>query len=517
MKMEIQDLIDSDCSYNCYSILLFLFCLGFFLLHYLPYHKNKSAAAAKKNEAKYVYPPCTPFTRLEELRLMFAEDPTNFLVELASHGEKVWRYRRLRPFAPMMFEVFDADIQRQVLNDKSATKAQEIYGLYYKIHGGNYNIFCSNGSKWYHARKAIAPAFSSQHVRRMNAVAAGQIDKWIEEKMLRYVDEKEPIDITSEMLKLTLSVIVEAAFEYKITEQQAEFFLEELHLALLEAAYSMIPHRKYIAWMLSSTRRADIASKRIMAFCKTIMESYKSLESPLKGTVMDCIMNNPSYENEDEKLADMFVMLVGGHDTTAYTISWTLFELAKHPNHQVSLRSRLKEDATSSSPPSSSGNHHSHDRAEEELHHIIKESMRLHPVAAWGTCRKIASDLVIKRRGRDNKNNNNKACSPDYVIPKGSIVNCSIMPLSRNETYFQNPHSFIPSRWINPTQQEKESFMPFLIGKRNCLGQSLAHSTLRTVISKLCMDYNFTIYEEGTARCFFTLAPKGMKLLVTKA
>jgi len=335
--------------------------------------------------------------------------------------------------------------------------------------------------------------------------------------MLPYVDEQKPMDITSEMLKLTLSVIVEAAFEYKITETQAEFFLEELHLALLEAAYSMIPHRKYIAWMLSSSRRADLASKRIMAFCKTIMESYKNLESPLKGTVMDCIMNNPSYENEDEKLADMFVMLVGGHDTTAYTISWTLLELAKHPNHQASLRSKLKDvTSSSSSSSSSSGSNHHHPHDTEELHHIIKESMRLHPVAAWGTCRTIASDLIIPRRRGDN---HKASCSSDdYVmIPKGSIVNCSIMPLSRNETYFQHPHSFIPSRWINPTKQMKESFMPFLIGKRNCIGQSLANSTLRTVISKLCMDYNFTVSEEGTARCFFTLAPKGMKLLVTKA
>jgi len=79
--------------------------------------------------------------------------------------------------------------------------------------------------------------------------------------LLRYVDEKKPVDIASEMLKLAFSVIVEAAFEYKITEKQAAFFLEEMYLALLESAYSMIPYRKYLAWMLSSSRRADLAWK----------------------------------------------------------------------------------------------------------------------------------------------------------------------------------------------------------------------------------------------------------------
>ncbi len=489
MKMEVQDLFDSDaCSH---SVLLLFFCFGFSLLYYLPNRKNEGVA---KKGVKY--PPFTPFSRLEELSEMFSENPTNFILKLASYGEDIWRYRPLSPFSPMMFEVFDADIQREILSDKTATKAQEIYGIYYVIHGGNYNVFCSNGSKWFHARKAIAPAFSSQHIRRMNAVVAGQIDKWIMEKMNCYIDEKKPVDIASEMLKLTLSVIIEAAFEYKITEKQAEYFLEELHLALFEAAMSMMPFRKYIAWMLPSGRRADLAAKRLMAFCKTIMESYKSLEFPQKGTVIDCIMNNPLYENEDEKLADMLVMLVGGHDTTAYTISWTLLELAKHPNHQAFLRSRLK-DATSC------GNH---PRDTEELQHVIKESMRLHPVAAWGTCRKIASDLVIKR---------DKAS--DYFIPKGSIVNCSVMPLTRNEKYFTDPHSFFPSRWINPTKLEKDSLMPFLIGSRNCVGQSLANSTLRTVIAQLCMDFDFTVSEEGTATCFFTLAPKGMRLLVTKA
>lgn len=59
-----------------------------------------------------------------------------------------------------------------------------------------------------------------------------------------------------------------------------------------------------------------------------------------------------------------------------------------------------------------------------------------------------------------------------------SICICSML-LFRNPDIFEDPESFIPSRWEHPTQEMNDAFNPFSLGKQNCLGQSLAKAEVR--------------------------------------
>jgi len=450
----------------------------------------------KKPKYGSIFPPYSPLGRWETMKEFCSENCTSYILKIIKLDITIFRMRPLIPFRrkPFLVEVTDVQTLRQVLKDETSTKPDFVYSLYLKVHKGNFNIFSSEGPKWKHSRKAIASAFSSKHVNRMNTVVKEKTDIWVTNKLIVKIENGEPIDVASEMLHLTLCSICEAAFQYSITDNEAENFLKELHLALMEAAAADMPFRKYISRFLSSSRRASVASDRLIDFSQKVLDAYRSLECPIEGTVIDCIAKNSHYENDKDRVADIFIMLVGGHDTTAYTISWTMFELAKHQEEQKKLRSMLHT-------ADSSARLHV-----PKLHHVIKEAMRLHPVAAMGTCRKIASDLIIKREDP----------LPDYFVPEGSIIMVSIMGMMRNERYYKDPDSFKPSRWENPTKDEVDAFMPFLIGRRNCVGQSLAHSNLRIIVSTLIQNYDWAVENPGTATCFFTYAPKNMTLKASR-
>lgn len=45
--------------------------------------------------------------------------------------------------------------------------------------------------------------------------------------------------------------------------------------------------------------------------------------------------------SEEEMIAQMSVIMLAGHDTTANTITWLLYELAKHPDAQDKLRAEI--------------------------------------------------------------------------------------------------------------------------------------------------------------------------------
>lgn len=63
-----------------------------------------------------------------------------------------------------------------------------------------------------------------------------------------------------------------------------------------------------------------------------------------------------------------------------------------------------------------------------------------------------------------------------YIIPKGTTVLPSIMNVLMDPEYFSDPHKFDPSRFLDQNNefQHDEHVIAFSVGKRYCLGQSLA-------------------------------------------
>ncbi|XP_021697821.1 methyl farnesoate epoxidase [Aedes aegypti] len=68
-----------------------------------------------------------------------------------------------------------------------------------------------------------------------------------------------------------------------------------------------------------------------------------------------------------------------------------------------------------------------------------------------------------------------------YVIPKNTITLISLYSLHMDKAYWGDPEVFRPERFLNETGDKliaHEYFVPFGSGKRRCLGESLAKSSL---------------------------------------
>jgi cytochrome P450 len=68
--------------------------------------------------------------------------------------------------------------------------------------------------------------------------------------------------------------------------------------------------------------------------------------------------------------------------------------------------------------------------------------------------------------------------------------------MHRDPDYFENPDEFLPSRWDNATPAMLKAYQPFSIGRRNCMGMSLAQLETQTVVVKLIKDYEFHLQDE---------------------
>uniref|UniRef100_A0A8C4M5I2 Uncharacterized protein n=1 Tax=Equus asinus TaxID=9793 RepID=A0A8C4M5I2_EQUAS len=156
---------------------------------------------------------------------------------------------------------------------------------------------------------------------------------------------------------------------------------------------------------------------------------------------------------------------VSSHDTTASGISWILYALVTHPEHQQrfweEIQSLLWDGA------SISWNHLDH---LSDTTMCIKEALQLFPwVPGIGT--ELSKPLNIP-----------DGCS----LPRGLTIVLSFYALHHN------PEVFDPSRMVLGPAQYSHAFPPFSGGSRNCIGKQFAMNDLNVAVALTLLHFELS-------------------------
>lgn len=466
-------------------------------------HNNASKHSNTNNESEKQkpLPPMAPYGFLQTIHHLTGPDLPWFCLRIARTPSIGPIFRiQTHPFnwGPPAVVTADAKLAQSVLRESTSYKHRAIYGIFEKV--GGPSIFSSEGGRWHHVRKAVAPAFSSKQVARMNSIISKQIRQWMEEDFVpNYVETGKPFDPSDELLRQMLKGISLAGFEYDISNEEIDMVLLELSIAFREISFQASnPLRETFSRFHRAGRRMMLSSARSRDFAHSVLDHYRKQKHPQEGTtIISLIAQNDNYESDDDRCSDIMAFYIAGHDTTAYTLAWILLELSRKENSMEQTRLRMALRQASMQQNSDS------DRIYiPELKRVVKEGMRLHPVVP-NINRTLAKDFVTE----------------DYFIPKGSHVAIATLSIHRNAECFKEPDVFRPSRWEDPSEQEAlmvAAYLPFALGRRNCVGQSLAYAEIYNVLAILLVDYELRVVDEGKVDFFVTLKPLGVKLIATK-
>jgi len=191
--------------------------------------------------------------------------------------------------------------------------------------------------------------------------------------------------------------------------------------------------------------------------------------------------------------------IVAGSDTTAVTLTYLIWAVLQHPE----VRAKIEEEVLELKQGA----------ALEELEKMkwlnaaIEETLRLYGAAPGALPR------VVPPQG---------ALFQGYHLAKGTIVVTQSYTLHRDETIFQSPMEWRPERWLNPTAQMREAFMPFGAGSRICLGIHLARAELLYSAVEffrrmpgMAKVSSQTTKEDMEFENYFLVAPRAHKCLIT--
>ena len=332
-------------------------------------------------------------------------------------------------------------------------------------------VFFVDGDAWRRQRKMIAPAFQRARIEALVPhLVAGADDLVL--RWTRLHGGGHYFDASPDLSKVALDVVCRAMFGTDV-RQHADAFHHHATVAASYAQYlfeHILPVPRWIPTERNTRLKAALAWVR--GFVKDMIDQHRALD-PLPDDLLGLLLGLRDEETgaalSDTELHDELMTFVNaGHETTAVTLSWALYEIGRDAELRARIEAEVDAQLGRDAPT------HASLASLELLSRTIREVLRLHP-PGWALPRQaLARDEI-----------------DGVLIPKGATVMIAVYSLHRHREFWSEPERFDPDRWLEARGEPRHPFayLPFGLGGRRCVGEDFALLELRAVLARLIQHF----------------------------
>lgn len=183
--------------------------------------------------------------------------------------------------------------------------------------------------------------------------------------------------------------------------------------------------------------------------------------------------NESSLMNMQELLVVVMDLFVAGTETTSSTLRWAILYLAKYPEIQRRVQRELDEVI----PRGTIVQYQ--DRVKlPYFEAVLSEVNRIASLVPLGVPHVASEDTQLE----------------GYTIPKDAILLPHLECCHKDPKFWEKPDQFYPEHFLDAEGKfvSKDNLMPFSVGRRVCLGESLARVEVVVFLATLLQNFTFT-------------------------
>jgi len=342
------------------------------------------------------------------------------------------------------------------------------------------------------ARRIMLPAFHRERI-------AATHDTMVEETERALAEWREGaiVDVYHWARRLTLRVAMRALFGLDPDEQgkgtraaidferALSFYGTDFALRIMRGPRTPWRRMQAARQALDQVIHAEIERRR------------RGVGGPLSDRVDVLSMLIGATDEDGSRLGDrevrdqVMTLLFAGHDTSTSTISFLLYELARHPAALARVleeQDRVLAGRTPTAAELMGGEL-------PELEMVLDETLRLYP-AAWVGPRRSVETFEFG----------------GHEVPAGAYVNYSSWASHRLPDVWRDPEAFVPERFAPAAKAAlpKGAYVPFGGGSRTCIGMRFGQLEIKTVVTMLLQRFGLELFggRTVTVRQMPTLSPR---------
>src|SRR5581483_1011604 len=397
----------------------------------------------------------------------FTRDPLTFLTNLSRTYGELARYEM---GGEQLYFVNNPHWIKDILvtHNKNFTKSRGLERTKKLLGNG---LLTSEGAFHLRQRRLMQPAF---HRERIATYAQAMVD--YADQMRQSWSDGRTIDVSQEMMRVTLSIAGKTLFDVDVESQAAEVgraltdVMESFWLTMMPFAEAMerLP--------VGPLHRSKIARQRLDAIIYDMIRERRA-SSRDRGDLLSMLLlaqdeDDGSTMTDQQVRDEAMTIFLAGHETTANALTWTWYLVSQAPDVEAALHDEVDRALGGRLPtiadlPSLAF-----------VERVVTEAMRLYP-PAWIIGRRAVDPYPIGA----------------YVAPARAIFLMSTWVMQRDARFYDQPDRFLPDRWTPEfkAQLPKFAYFPFGGGPRQCIGESFAWMELVLVVATIAQRWKLAL------------------------
>ncbi|KAH0351541.1 cytochrome P450, partial [Aureobasidium melanogenum] len=368
------------------------------------------------------------------------------------------------------------------------------------ISGGG-DMLSSDGPQWKVWRSAFNPGFSVAHLMTMMPTIVDNVDTFAQ-ILHKHAVNNELFRMEHHATRLTIDIIGKIVLDDDFNSQLVEH-------PLVTAFESQVRWMKIVPVMQKPQQILNIFRPFVHWWNQRQMDTYvgKRLEERFatrnsrgkKKYVIDLALETYLKENnvsgdttkldpkfKDAALRNIKVFIFAGHDTSSSTICYCHYQLSQHPTALARLRKECEDifgaDVSKTGDMIKADPYKLNKMRYADA--VVRETLRIFPPG--NTVRAGAADFFITDPDTGER----------YPTDGWLLWSHNLGHMVNPDLWGEDVYTFRPERWLVDESNSKDAanrdaFMAFAKGPRNCVGQELAMLETKMMLAMTIRQFDF--------------------------
>ncbi|KAK6003930.1 hypothetical protein QM012_008780 [Aureobasidium pullulans] len=407
-------------------------------------------------------------------------------------------YLDLWPFSVSLCIATHPAYSNQFLTERSMPKHPVLGEALSTISGGD-DMLSSDGPQWKVWRSAFNPGFSVAHLMTMVPTIVDNVATFAQ-ILHNHAVNNELFRMEHHATRLTIDIIGKIVLDDDFNSQLVEhplvtaFENQVRWMKILPVISKPLQvfnvFRPFVQWW--NLRQMDTYVGKLLEerFATRSSRGKKkhvidlALETYLKeNNVSDTAKLDPKFK--DAALRNIKVFIFAGHDTSSSTICYCHYQLSQHPAALTRLRKECEnifgKDASKTGDMIKADPYLLNKMRYGDA--VVRETLRIFPPG--NTVRAGAADFFIT-----DPDTGERYPTDDWLLWSHNLGHMVNPDLWGDDVY-----SFRPERWLIESNSKgaanRDAFMAFAKGPRNCIGQELAMLETKMMLAMTIPQFDF--------------------------